>query len=369
MKICTFLGTRPEITKLSSLLPLLDNDPSIEHILIHTGQHYNPEMDEIFFQQLQLQKPKYNFHIGSQSPAKQTAQILEQTEQILLTESPHLVIVQGDTNTAPAVSIAAAKLHIPLMHIEAGCRSFNKNMPEEINRIIADHLATYLIAPDKQSLQNLKNENITKNVFLLGSTAFDTVERNTQFINQTILSELNIKANQYLLVTLHRAENTNNEPSLNQLINTLNTLAPQTTLVFPLHPRTKNALKKYNIQLNPNIKIIPPQPYLTFLSLLANCQFCLSDSGGIQEEALVFNKPCIILRNETEWTRLVEQGKNILAGTTLKTILPIVETLLNKPQELERIKNLPCNYPQNVSQTILQIIKDIKQEKTKQERK
>src|SRR3989338_164158 len=343
MKITTILGTRPEITKLSPLIPLLEGIS--EHILIHTGQHYDYAMDQVFFKELQLRTPTYNLHIGSQAQGKQTAMILEKVEEILQKEKPSLVIVEGDTNTAPAASLAAAKLHLPLMHIEAGCRSFNRNMPEEINRIIADHLATYLIAPDEVSVENLRQEGITKNVFMLGSTMFDAIVRNKQFINETEISrQFGLEKDKFVLVTLHRAENTDRVENLQQITASLNQLAEETTLIFPIHPRTKKALQEYKITLNPKIRVLEPQPYLTFLGLLSSCLFCMIHSGGIQEEALVCNKPCLIVRNETEWIRIVKAGKNILVGTQEEKIVSTALSLLQQESELQRIQRIKYPY-------------------------
>ncbi|MBI2668807.1 UDP-N-acetylglucosamine 2-epimerase (non-hydrolyzing) [Candidatus Woesearchaeota archaeon] len=358
MKIVTVLGTRPEITKLSPLLPLLEEIS--EHILIHTGQHYDYAMDEVFFAELQLRKPTYNLHIGSQTQGKQTAMILEKVEEILQKEKPDLVIVEGDTNTAPAASLAAAKLHLPLIHIESGCRSFNREMPEEINRVIADHLATYLIAPDKVSVENLRREGLTNNVSLLGSTMFDAIVRNKQLVDEkNVLQQFGLKPDDFVVVTMHRAENTDNEKNLRQIITALNQVAEETLLVFPIHPRTKKALQDHNITLNPKIKVVEPQPYLTFLGLLSCCKFCMSDSGGIQEEALVCNKPCLILRNETEWIRLVHAGKNILTTTNTARIVAVAQELSRDSAKLEAIKRIRYPYEIGVAPKIIAAIKKI----------
>ena len=358
MKICTILGTRPEIIKLSPLLPLLDQE--FEHILIHTGQHYDYSMDEVFFQELHLPLPNYFLKIGSHYPGKQTALILEKVEAILLHEKPDLVIVQGDTNTAPAGSLAAVKLHLPVMHIEAGCRSFNRNMPEETNRIIADHLATYLIAPDEQSVRNLKQEGLTKNTFLVGSTSFDAAVRNKELVNiNSVLTKHSLSQDNFVLVTIHRAENTDNPLNFQNIMSALNQLSLETTLVFPLHPRTKKALLENNLSLSPTIKVLEPQSYLDFLALLSSCKFCLSDSGGIQEEAVVFNKPCLIPRNETEWMRLVEAGKNFLLSTDTEKIVSKVKELLHSPQKLDQIKACPYTYDIGASVKIMEIIRSL----------
>ncbi|MBI1968622.1 UDP-N-acetylglucosamine 2-epimerase (non-hydrolyzing), partial [Candidatus Woesearchaeota archaeon] len=203
MKVVTVLGTRPEIIKLSALLPLLDQE--FEHVLVHTGQHYDYNMDEVFFELLKLKKPSYTLNIGSHQQGKQTALMLERFEEVLLKEKPDLVIVQGDTNTALAGALAAVKLHVPVMHVEAGCRSFNRKMPEEINRVIADHVADYLIAPDNECVNHLKDEGIAaEKIKLLGSTAFEAVTKNKRFIDPSLIKKLCLEKNAFVLVTIHR---------------------------------------------------------------------------------------------------------------------------------------------------------------------
>jgi len=368
MKIITILGTRPEIIKLSPLIPILDRE--FEHKIIHTGQHYDYNMDEIFFEELQLRKPDYPLCIGSHPAGKQTGLMLEKIEEVLLQEKPDLVIVQGDTNTVLAGSLAAVKLHFPLMHIEAGCRSFNRNMPEEINRVVADHISNYLISPDDKSTCNLQVEGIpAEKIFHLGSTAFDASLRNKEFVDvNVVMSKFGLiapkndpleKAKPFVLVTIHRAENTDDLVNLKELINGLNAISDKIQVVFPIHPRTRKILEQNNLKLNPSIKLIEPQSYLSFLALLSSCRFCMSDSGGIQEEALVFNKPCLVLRNETEWVRLVEVGKNILVGVNATKIINTAETLLDE-KELQKIKELKSPYSSGASSKIIELIKEVK---------
>lgn len=358
MKVVTVLGTRPEIIKLSALLPLLDLE--FEHILVHTGQHYDYNMDEVFFEHLKLKRPEYTLNVGSHQQGKQTALMLERFEEVILTEKPDLVIVQGDTNTTLAGALAAVKLHIPVMHVEAGCRSFNRKMPEEINRIIADHVADYLIAPDNKCANHLKDEGIAaEKIMLLGSTAFDAATRNKELIDPSLIKKFCLEKDAFVLVTLHRAENTDNRESLQDIISALNEIAKETTLVFPIHPRTKKIIAKNNLRISKKIKVIEPQDYLSFLALLSASKFCISDSGGIQEEALVFNVPCLMPREETEWMRLVEKGKNFLIGTNPERIISSVRRLLGDEEELQRIKHITVHYETAVSQKIIQLIKSI----------
>ena len=359
MKIITILGTRPEIIKLSPLIPLLNNE--FEHIIIHTGQHYDYEMDKVFFNELHLPLPNYSLNVGSHSQGKQTALMLQQIETIFIKEKPDLIIVQGDTNSTLAGALAASKLHIPTIHVESGCRSFNRKMPEEINRIIVDTISNYLVAQDNKSFNNLLNEGRNKeDIFLFGSTAFDATIRNKDLINSNkILNQFSLRNKEFVLVTLHRAENTNDLDKLNSIITALNELSEQITFVFPLHPRTKKIIEENNIILSGKIKIIGPQSYLSFLGLLSSCKFCISDSGGIQEEAVVFNVPCLIPREETEWTRLVEAGKNKLIGTNTTNIIATVKNLLDTT-ELQKIKDKKYNYEGGVSNKIINLITKIK---------
>jgi len=356
MKIITIFGTRPEIIKFSPLLPLLDQE--FEHKLIHTGQHYDYNMDLVFFEELQLRQPDYQLKIGSHTPGKQIAMMLEQIELILIQEKPDLVAVLGDTNSTLAGALAAAKLFIPLMHIESGCRSFSRELPEELNKTVVPHIADYCIAPDKICQQNLINAGIkNQKIFLLGSTVFDAVERNKKLVDtEKVLQKYGLQKDNFILLTMHRAENTDNLPRFRGMIQAINDVAEIKTIIFPLHPRTKKIMTENGIQLHQNIKIIEPESYLNFLALLSACRFCMSDSGGIQEEALAFNIPCLILRNVTEWTRLVEAGKNIVASTEPAKILAAALKLLDN-SELDAIKNIQYPYETKVAERIIEVMK------------
>ena len=233
-------------------------------------------------------------------------------------------------------------------------------MPEEINRIIADHLATYLIAPDEKAAANLSREGLpVEKIFMLGSTAFDAVARNKQWASGKAVAPLGLEKGEYVLVTIHRTENTENLEILGETFSALNKLSGKTKLVFSLHPRTKKIMEKHNLKLNKNITVIEPQPYLTFLALLQDCRFCMSDSGGIQEEALACNVPCLILRNETEWMRIVDAGKNILVGTAAAGITSSATQLLENKDYLEKIKNIQYDYDGGATKRIYHLIKGI----------
>ena len=242
MKIITVLGTRPEIIKLSPLIPKLNAE--FKHVVIHTGQHYDYTMDGIFFDELRLSSQNYNLHVGSHPPGKQVALMLEKIEEIIIHEKPDAVLVQGDTNSTLAGALAAAKMNIKLIHLEAGCRSFNRTMPEEINRVIADHISDLLITSNAQNKKLLLQEGIPENkIVVAGSTVFDAVERNKSLIPSNLLSQLKLTPKQYLLVTIHRAENTNDPQHLQNIISALNILAQNIKIVFPIHPRTKKIVE------------------------------------------------------------------------------------------------------------------------------
>ncbi|MFH1276288.1 MAG: UDP-N-acetylglucosamine 2-epimerase (non-hydrolyzing) [Candidatus Woesearchaeota archaeon] len=359
MKIITILGTRPEITKLSPLLPLLDRE--FDHLLIHTGQHYDYNMDRVFFNELGLRKPDYMLNVGSATQAKQTAEMMVKIEEILIKEKPDSVIVFADPNTPLAGALVAAKLNISLIHLEAGCRSFNKKMPEEINRILCDHCADLLIAPDMKARQNLLNEGLSEEkIHVVGSTAIESSLRNVVYAreNSTLVNDIKFKKEEFILATIHRAENTNDIGVLKGVVFAFNQISEKFPMVFPLHPRTKKILLENNLQLSNNIKIIEPQGYLNFLNLLDNCLFVMSDSGGIQEEAAALNTPCLILRNETEWTYLTDAGKNILVGTEKEKIISVVENLLKNREEITKMKNVQLDLNTNVAEKIVEVIKD-----------
>jgi UDP-N-acetylglucosamine 2-epimerase (non-hydrolysing) len=355
MKIITILGTRPEITKLSPLLPLLDQE--FEHKLIHTGQHYDYNMDEVFFNELNLRKPDYMLGVGSNTQAKQTAEMMIKIEDILIQEKPNWVIVFADPNTPLAGALVAAKLNIPLIHLEAGCRSFNKKMPEEINRILCDHCADLLIAPDEVAKQNLLNEGL-ENIHVVGSTAIESALRNVVYAREKVgfIEELGLEKDGFILATIHRAENTNDLLVLRGLVESFNEICEKIQVVFPLHPRTKKVIEENQINLSEKIKVIEPQGYLNFLNLLDNTLFVMSDSGGIQEEAAALNTPCLILRNETEWTYLTNARKNILLGTDKEKIISIILDLLENRGKIKEMKNVSLDLNTDVARKIITVI-------------
>lgn len=352
MKIATILGTRPEIIKLSPLLPLLDKN--FKHLVIHTGQHYDRELNAAFFENLKLSPPKTKLKIAQHSRSD-VAEITKRLLPKLQDYRPNFIIVQGDTNSALAGARTAKLLNIPLIHVEAGCRSKNKMAVEERNRIEIDSIAILNFAPDITAFKNLKKEKC-KNPILVGNTGLDACKK--FYSNKTkVIILFNLKAKNFLLVTLHRQENVDNKRNLVSLVNAVNALAKEITVVWPLHPRTKKSLKKFNIKLDAKIRVINPQDYLSTLSLIRYSACVLSDSGGIQEECAVINRPCFIARNETEWTRLTREGKNFLVGTKEKNITKAILKYLQDPILQKRIAERTCTLKFGASRKIVFYIK------------
>lgn len=353
MKIITILGTRPEIIKLSPLLPLFDRD--FNHKIIHTGQHYSYNMDKLFFEDLKLRNCDYTLNMGSGSHAWQTGTMMIEIEKILVNEKPDLVVVHGDTNSTLAGALAAAKLHIKVVHVEAGCRSFDKRMPEEINRVLVDHVSDLLFAPDEIAYNNLINEGIPeKKIHLVGNTSMDACLRAIELYD---LEDLNKFAKQsYAVVTIHRQENTSLN-NLKNLINSLNEISNKIKVVFPVHLRTRKILDENKIMTYENLILTDPLGYKDFMVLLFNSKFVMTDSGGIQEEAAVLNVPCFILRDNTEWMYLVEIGKNIILGTSEEEIVNFVNNTLENTEILENMRKVKAPILTGAAQKIVSIIK------------
>jgi UDP-N-acetylglucosamine 2-epimerase (non-hydrolysing) len=336
MKIAFIVGTRPEIIKMS---PLIDEvkKKGVNYILIHTGQHYDQEMSQQFFTDLELSQPDYNIGVGSTTQGKQTAVMLEGIEKILLNETPDIILVEGDTNAVMAGAIASSKLHLPLGHVEAGLRSFDKTMPEEINRMIADACSNLFFVPTEESAINLIFEGINPhNIHITGNTIVDACLRNLKIAekNSNLVSKLDLGEN-ILTLTIHRAENVDDPKRLKNITDALLELN-EVTIIFPVHPRTRKNLVKFgfydSLEEAKHIQMINPVGYLDFLLLLSHSKLVLTDSGGIQEEAITLNLPCITLRYNTERPETVTAGGNILVGTTKKVIVDnsekIVEIIL-----------------------------------------
>ena len=321
--ISIVLGTRPEIIKMSPIIRSCEKT-GIPYEIIHTGQHYSYEMDQIFFEELELPRPNFNLDVGSGSQAEQTGKMLVGIESILLRGGSNIVLVQGDTNTVLAGALAASKLQIPIGHVEAGLRSFDRNMPEEINRVLTDHISTQLYAPTDQARAYLEAEGIREGVTVTGNTVVDAVYQNMEISEKKkeTLSELGLTPGGYFLVTAHRQENVDVKHRLEGIMDGLSKIAEEYGLpiLFPAHPRTKKMMDHFGLSIE-GFKIIEPVGYLDFLQLEAKARLILSDSGGIQEEACILGVPCVTLRDNTERPETVNVGSNILAGTDPQTIL------------------------------------------------
>ena len=330
-KIITILGARPQFIKAAAVSSVFGKH--VHEILVHTGQHYDANMSDVFFQELGIPAPKYHLNIGSGSHGAMTGAMLSAIEEILLKETPDFVMVYGDTNSTLAGALAASKLLIPVIHVEAGLRSFNKAMPEEQNRILTDHVSNLLFVPTQTAIDNLHREGITAGVYNVGDVMFDGILHFSKLAAEksTILSELNLVDQDYLLCTIHRAENTNDINRLKGIVNGLNDANEQ--IILPLHPRTQKYLADYGIALNKHIRVIEPVGYLDMVRLETGAKKIVTDSGGVQKEAFFLAKPCITMRDETEWVETVENGWNIIVGADAEKITQAINTF--EPQ-LER---------------------------------
>lgn len=363
MKICVILGTRPEIIKMA---PVIDeiNRRSHELLLIHTGQHYDKEMSDNFFLDLELPKPNYNIHVGSGSHGKQTALMMDGIEDVLISEKPDIVLVQGDTNAVLAGALVAQKLHIPVGHVEAGLRSFDVSMPEEINRMGADCCSHLYFVPTEESAINLALEGyFPKDIFITGNSVVDTCFRNLKIAenSSTIIDDLNLdNLNNIITFTMHRAENVDDKQRLQSIIGALMELK-DFNIIFPIHPRTKKTLENFGLYKKfeslPHIHITKPIGYLDFLVLISKSIIILTDSGGLQEEAITLNVPALTLRYNTERPETVTAGGNILVGSDKDYILETANKILNNEEFYNNMKNAKNPYGDgNSSVQILDII-------------
>jgi UDP-GlcNAc3NAcA epimerase len=343
MKLVTIIGARPQIIKAAALSRAIKNHYSdkIQEVIVHTGQHYDDNMSQVFFDELQIPRPDYNLHVGSASHGVQTARMTEGIEALLIKEQPDFIILYGDTNSTLAGAVAAAKIHVPIVHIEAGLRSFNKSMPEEINRIVCDHCSTLLFSPTKAGFENLKREGFpidnhppytidNPKVFHCGDIMYDNSLHFADIAEEKtdIIQRLELTNKPFILATIHRDSNTDHPERLSAIFKALIQLSEECQVVLPLHPRTSKLLKvNLNEELQkqifntPNIKLIPPVSFLEIIALERHAQLVMTDSGGVQKEAYFFQKPCIILRPETEWVEIVETGNAILADADESRIL------------------------------------------------
>ena len=333
MKIAVILGTRPEIIKMAPVIRELERR-NADFFILHTGQHYSYNLDRVFFERLKLPPSKYNLEVGSDSPAKQTAKILIGVEKVLQQESPDVVLVEGDTNSVLASALAAVKLHIKVGHVEAGLRSYDRNMPEEINRILTDHCSDYLFPPTEKAKAILRGEGIPEGrIFVTGNTIVDAIYQNLEIAREggNTLDALNLKPKGYFVVTLHRQENVDNQARFTSILEGLDKVATSFHLpvIYPVHPRSRKRMHEFNLEPK-NLTLIEPVDFLNFLQLESNARLILTDSGGVQEEACILNVPCVTLRDNTERPETLEVGANILAGALPDRILKHTRFMLSR---------------------------------------
>lgn len=326
MKILSVVGARPQFVKAAPVGRALQR-AGLDEVLLHTGQHYDRSMSEVFFGELGIPEPLYNLGAGSGSHAAQTAAILTGIEEVLLSERPDAILIYGDTNSTLAGALAAAKLEVPIAHVEAGLRSYNRSMPEEINRVVANSLSSLLFCPTDVAAENLRREGITRGVHIVGDVMYDQVLWAVEHADDqaaSILSRLGLASSEYLLATVHRASNTDDPEKLAAIVSALGASGEQ--VVFPVHPRTRKALEAARIAMGDNILAIEPVSYLEMLALEGHARAILTNSGGVQKEALWLSVPCITLRDETEWVETVECGWNTLTGTDPNKILAALQS-------------------------------------------
>jgi len=333
MKVAVVLGTRPEIIKFSPVIRECER-LGLDYFILHTGQHYSYNMDRVFFEQLELPEARYNLDVGSGSHAEQTGKMLMAIEKVLLHEQPSIVLVEGDTNTVLAGALAAVKLGVKVGHVEAGLRSYDRQMPEEINRVLADHCSDLLFAPTEKSRQTLLGEGIAgEKIFVTGNTIVDAVHQNLEIAKKkvNVLDKFGVEADGYFLVTVHRQENVDSEKRFKGIMEGLELVHRKFDLpvLYPVHPRARKQLKAFGIAVN-GVRVVDPLDYLSFLMLESNARLVLTDSGGVQEETCILGVPCVTLRYNTERPETLEVGSNVLAGTEPKEIVKQVDFMLNK---------------------------------------
>lgn len=352
MKIASIVGARPQFIKAVPISREIRKDH--DEVLIHTGQHYDYEMSKIFFNELSIPEPDYNLEVGSGTHGYQTGEMLKKLEDVLVKEKPDIALVYGDTNSTLAGALASVKLYIKLGHVEAGLRSYNKNMPEEINRVLTDHISDLLFCPTTTSVKNLRKEGIKNGVYLVGDVMYDSLMYNIKIAEKKsrILEKLDLNKKDYLLLTIHRAENTDNVENLVKILGSVSKIEEK--VIFPIHPRTRNVIKKYKIKIGNNIVLSDPLSYLDFIKLEKYAKKILTDSGGMQKEAYILKIPCITLRDRTEWIETVDDGWNILVGRDENRIINAVKNF--DPKEKQRNVYGDGNASEKIVDIICQLV-------------
>jgi UDP-N-acetylglucosamine 2-epimerase (non-hydrolysing) len=346
MKILSIVGARPNLVKIAPLLTAMRSNNRIEAMLVHTGQHYDEKLSGIFFEQMGIRRPDINLDVGSGSQASQTAEILKRIEPVLVEQNPDVVLVVGDVNSTMAASLAAAKLGIPIAHVEAGLRSFDRSMPEEINRLVTDALADYLFVTEESAIKNLMKEGHPREqIHFVGNVMIDALQQFLPLARRSrILHDLEVLKNgtclPFGILTLHRPANVDSPESLGTLLDVVETLAEKLPIIFPVHPRTRQKLADLGEKKHSRLRMIDPLGYLEFLCLLSSARLVLTDSGGIQEETTALGVPCLTLRENTERPVTVTKGTNHIVGQDPNRILPAVELILSgqaKPGQMPEL--------------------------------
>lgn len=343
-KVISVVGARPNFIKIAPLDREFKKYATVKHLICHTGQHFDKNMSKVFFEQLGITAPAFNLGVSGESHAKQVAAVMTAFEEVLIIEKPDLVVVPGDVNSTLAASLVASKMGIPIAHIESGLRSFDRSMPEEINRLLTDQLADMLFVTEDSGIKNLQHEGIAASkVFFTGNIMIDSlVYQKEQIASDTVLKELALTKGEFALATFHRPSNVDKFEKLKNLVEFLNKVAAEIKLVFPLHPRTKKRLSDFELldKLNESIVLTEPLSYLSFLSLVEKSRLIITDSGGIQEETTFLGVPCITVRDNTERPVTVDIGSNILAGTNFLLVWDVVQKALNAPKKIKK-GNIP----------------------------
>lgn len=344
IKIVTIVGARPQFIKAAAVSRVIRDEYSdrIEEVIVHTGQHFDPNMSEVFFKEMDIPEPKYKLEVSGGGHGEMTGRMLEAIERVLLEEKPQWVLVYGDTNSTLAGALAAAKLHIPISHVEAGLRSFNMRMPEEVNRILADRVSTKLFCPTNAAVKNLMLDGIVDGVYNVGDVMYDASIFYKELSNKhsKIKSDLAVENIEFGLVTCHRAENTDSPERLNQILSALGDISNDIKLVLPLHPRTYKKICEYGFEhIIRNITLTPPLPFLDMIALEQSANVIFTDSGGVQKEAFFYQVPCITMRNETEWVETVSLGCNVLVDANQSAIKNAFYNVANTIKKVEKIEN------------------------------
>lgn len=332
IKIISLVGARPQFVKMATINRQLEDYKNIKHVIVHTGQHYDNKMSAVFFNEMQIPEPAYNLDINNLSHGSMTGRMIEKIEKVLLSEKPSVLILYGDTNSTLAGSLAAKKLHIDIAHVEAGLRSFNMDMPEEINRIITDRISDFLYCPSKSAYDNLIIEgfdNFPCKKIISGDVMYDAAIFYSKLSNKKAdVSKVVNQKEEFILCTIHREENIDIPQKLTSLIEAINEISKEKRVILPLHPRSFKMISKLNLKIK--AVVTPPLSYFTMIELLKRCSLVMTDSGGLQKEAYFFNKHCITLREETEWTELVDLNVNMLVGSDKNRILETYYNVLKK---------------------------------------